>query len=174
MGATQLRPWQRGGPICEHCDHVHLGADVCHNSENREHLCGCKGTKETGKVNLCEREESSMSENVEVVEGNAPAPRRKKGPALPAKPAKDQHLPGLEPKVDKTIHRAIEEYVEARDQRMQLTRIEVEKKNHLLMVMKTAGVVDYDVAGHQAHIAVEETIKAKLAGAGDEGEAETE
>lgn len=45
--------------ICEHCDHVHLGApgEACHNSENREHLCGCTGTPES-VVNLCERSDT--------------------------------------------------------------------------------------------------------------------
>ena len=115
-----------------------------------------------------------MSNDVEVVEGNAPAPRRGKGAELPKKRAKDQHLPGMEPKVDKSIHRAIEEYVEARDQRMALTRVEVEKRNHLLSVMKAAGIVDYDVDHHEAHIATEETIKAKLIRAGDEDESGAE
>jgi len=50
---TRLRSWQTGGPICEHCDHVHLGT-TCHNSEHRSHLCGCISTAESSKVNLCD------------------------------------------------------------------------------------------------------------------------
>jgi hypothetical protein len=56
---------------CEHCDHKHLGAEVCHNSKNRQHLCGCRGTKETGTINLCEGE-GAMAKDVEVVEGSDP------------------------------------------------------------------------------------------------------
>jgi hypothetical protein len=57
--------------LCEHCNHKHLGAEVCHNSNNRQHLCGCRGTKETGTINLCEGE-GAMDKDVEVVEGCAP------------------------------------------------------------------------------------------------------
>lgn len=51
----RVHPWhhsRNGGPICDACNHVHLGEGVCHNSENRSHLCGCTGTKES-VVNLC-------------------------------------------------------------------------------------------------------------------------
>jgi hypothetical protein len=39
---------------CSLCGHTHLGDDVCHNSENRDHLCGCRGTPETARLNLCD------------------------------------------------------------------------------------------------------------------------
>lgn len=56
---VRIHPWhhaRRDGHrvICEHCNHVHLGAAACHNSERRDHLCGCIGTADTGKVNLCD------------------------------------------------------------------------------------------------------------------------
>jgi hypothetical protein len=50
----------RTGPTCEHCNHRHLSEAVCHNSENREHLCGCLGTKETGHINLCNERSTAM------------------------------------------------------------------------------------------------------------------
>lgn len=113
-----------------------------------------------------------MSE-MEVVQGTAPGPRRVKKDAEAPKRAKDAHLPGLEPVVNAAVHRAIEEYVEARDHRMQLTKVEVEKRAALMRVMKEAGLADYVVDGHEAHIEHgEETVKAKLVSEDEEGEGE--
>jgi hypothetical protein len=71
--------------ICDHCNHVHLGAAACHNSERRDHLCGCKGTAETGKVNICDKETTMATktngkdqDGFENVDGNAPAEKKAK------------------------------------------------------------------------------------------------
>jgi len=96
------------------------------------------------------------------VQGNAvPARGAKKPPKLAAR-AKDRHLPGMEPKTIPAVHKAIEEYVEARDHRMQLTKVEVEKKAILLHEMKKAGIPVYNVDGHEASLEVDEQVKARL------------
>jgi hypothetical protein len=97
---------------------------------------------------------------VEVV-GNPVAPRRGKAPK-PAPRARDQHLPGMEPKTVPAIHKAIEEYVVARDHRMELTKIEVQKKAILMHEMKQAGLLTYRVDGHEAELVVDEQVKARL------------
>lgn len=86
--------------------------------------------------------------------------------------AKQEFIPGTEPVKIVAVHRAIESYVEARDNRMGLTKIEVEKKAHLLTVMHNAGIVDYAVDGHEAHIEVDEQLKAKIRSDEDEPEVE--
>jgi hypothetical protein len=104
----------------------------------------------------------------QVVDGNAPKGGRKKkappaGVALVPKTERTAHLPGMEPVTIPEVHAAIEEYVSARDQRMALTKLETEKKAHLLKVMKAAGIPAYNVDGHQAEIETgEETVKARL------------
>lgn len=102
--------------------------------------------------------------DVEIVHGNPVARRAKKVAEAfaPGKRPRDQHLPGMEPKTIPTVHQAIEEYVAARDARMELTKVEVEKKAHLLKVMKDQGIKGYAVDGHEATLDVEETVKAKL------------
>ena len=102
--------------------------------------------------------------DVEIVHGNPVAKRAKKVAEAfaPSKRPKERHLPGMEPKTIPTVHRAIEDYVAARDARMELTKVEVEKKAHLLKVMKDQGITGYAVDGHEATLDVEETVKAKL------------
>ena len=68
----------------------------------------------------------------------------------------------MEPKTIPAVHAAIEEYVAARDQRMQLTKVEVEKKAALLDAMKKAGVLAYSVDGHSAELEIDEQVKARL------------
>jgi hypothetical protein len=94
------------------------------------------------------------------------------GPSMRKRSAKQEFIPGTEPVKIVAVHRAIESYVEARDNRMGLTKIEVEKKAHLLTVMHNAGIVDYAVDGHEAHIEVDEQLKAKIRSDEDEPEVE--
>lgn len=101
----------------------------------------------------------------QVVDGNAPKERRKKGSALVGAPPRErtQHLPGMEPVTVPKIHQAIEEYTAIRDARMDMTRKEVDAKAKLLRVMKEEGLATYAVDGHEAEIeAGEETVKARL------------
>lgn len=90
----------------------------------------------------------------ENVDGKAPETKGKK--------ASNAHLPGMEPKTIPSVHRAIEEYVEVRDQRMGLTKIETEKKAHLMTVMKKHDITTYCVDGHEATLETDETVKARL------------
>lgn len=78
------------------------------------------------------------------------------------KAAKQTFIPGTEPKKIPQIHNAIGRYVEARDERMEFTQKEVEKKATLLKAMKDNKIFDYNVDGHEAHVSIDETIKAKI------------
>lgn len=116
-------------------------------------FCGCK---------VLVRDGNGKDADVEVVEGNAPRPRRKKGAKVEARASLTGHLPGMEPKVLPSVHNAIEDYVEVRDRKKKLTELEAEKKNHLIQVMKKAGVTEYNVDGHTATIEANEKVKAEL------------
>jgi hypothetical protein len=94
------------------------------------------------------------------VEGNA-VPLRTKAPK-PTPRARNQHLPGMEPKTIPSVHKAIEEYVVARDHRMELTKVEVQKKAILMHEMKQAGLLTYSVDGHEAELEIDEQVKARL------------
>jgi len=84
---------------------------------------------------------------------------------------KQEHLPGQEPQAKiAAVHHAIEAYVEVRDQRMQLTEVEVQKRTLLGEIMKKHGLTKYAVDGHIAEIEAEEKIKAKLKDEEDEPE----
>lgn len=85
-----------------------------------------------------------------------------------AKRPKQTFIPGTEPKTIPAIHRAIEEYVEARDKRMDLLEVEVERKGHLLNLMKEEKISDYSVDGHEAHVSIDESIKARIRTADEE------
>lgn len=117
----------------------------------------------------CALKENPMKSNgkdpdVEIVHGNPVARRAKKVAEAfaPGKRPKQGYIPGTEPKIITDVHQAIEDYVAARDARMELTKVEVEKKTHLLQVMKAKGITAYAVDGHEAALDVEETVKAKL------------
>jgi len=95
------------------------------------------------------------------VEGNAVPARSAKAPK-PAPRPRNQHLPGMEPKTIPSVHKAIEEYVIARDHRMELTKVEVQKKAILMHEMKQAGLLTYSVDGHEAELEIDEQVKARL------------
>jgi len=99
---------------------------------------------------------------VEVEGSPVASSRRRAKPPAPAPRPHTQHLPGMEPVVVPAVHKAIEEYVVARDQRMELTKIEVQKKAILMEAMKQAGLPKYSVDGHEAEIEVDEQVKARL------------
>lgn len=98
----------------------------------------------------------------EVVD--VPAPKNK------ARKPKQEHLPGQEPVKIAAVHNAIEAYVEARDERMKLTVVEVQKRTLLMEIMKKHGITTYAVDGHLADIESEEKIKARLKDEEDEPE----
>lgn len=98
---------------------------------------------------------------------DVPAPEQKGRARQP----KQDHLPGQEPQAKiAAVHDAIEKYVEVRDQRMQLTELEVQKRTLLGAIMKKNGLTKYAVDGHIAEIESEEKIKAKLKTDEDEPE----
>jgi|SRR5689334_1576965 len=107
--------------------------------------------------------------DVEVVDGRAPKGskhRRGKKKGAVAAPASTgtAHLPGMAPKILPSVHNAIEEFVDVHERRKKLTELEAEKKNHLIQVMKKAGITTYHVDGHRALLESEEKLKAGLDG----------
>lgn len=140
--------------------HTHDGCAVYHTGATCAIQEGTmKSLPEIVKANGKDRD------GFENVDGNPTARRARKVAKAFAPSAarpRDQHLPGLEPKTIPAVHKAIEEYVVARDNRMELTKIEVEKKAVLLAAMKAAGIKQYGVDGHRAEMDVEETVKAKI------------
>lgn len=76
--------------------------------------------------------------------------------------SEQQFIPGTEPKIIPLVHAAIGKYVDARDRRQELTKIEVEEKASLLQAMKEAKIFDYDVDGREAHVSIDESVKAKV------------
>lgn len=143
---------------CQKCHHIHLNADRCYYSTARDNLCLCAHEQENRTMSRMK----SNGKDVEIIHGRTPA-KRKKTAAKVTRDTKTKHLPGMEPKTIATVRRAIEDYVEARDQRMALTKIEVEKKAKLMDAMKKAGITHYSVDGREADLDVEETVKARIA-----------
>lgn len=146
---------------CPACQHRHLGGVTCFHSTSRTTLCMCRDSQ---KGDPMTKENGKDRDGFENVEGNPTTTRaRKVAKAFaPSTRPKEQHLPGLEPKTIPAVHTAIEEYVEARDNRMELTKIEVEKKGVLLAAMKAAGITEYGVDGRHAERDVQETVKANI------------
>lgn len=64
-----------------------------------------------------------------------------------AKKPKQSFIPGTEPKRFKDLDEAAEEYREGRDERMEATTVEVERKNKLIELMKKHKLVQYDIPG---------------------------
>lgn len=75
---------------------------------------------------------------------------KKKGTATATKPKrepkpKQAHLIGMEPPSVPEIDKAASAYCDVRDQRMEMTKVEVEKKTILLHVMQKHGFKVYDL-----------------------------
>lgn len=72
------------------------------------------------------------------------------------------YIPGTEPKVIPAVHKAIEDYVVVRDERLELQSQEKELKAQLKTALKKAGLDSYNIDGHEAHLEFDENVKAKL------------
>lgn len=97
---------------------------------------------------------------------------KKKAPAKgkPTKP-RDQPLPGMEDSAIKPLEDAAHAYAELRDERMGLSRQEVDLKQRLIGLMKTHGKDHYQRDGITIDLVQEsETVKVRVKKAGtDEG-----
>lgn len=142
---------------CPRCGHIHLGQANCYHSTGRDNLCTCKSTE---------------GETMAKKKSRRPAARKPN--AKHAARAQQAFIPGTQPETIPEIHSAIEDYVEARDRRMELTKVETEKKAVLLGAMKKHKKTEYAVDGHEAHLSVDETDKAKVRVPGEDGPAEVE
>ena len=90
-----------------------------------------------------------------------------KGPRKPETPKKprprDQRLPGTEDTVIQEIENAAESYAAARDERMELTKVEVERKSAIMATMKRHGKRHYKRDGIESDIVTEsESVKVKI------------
>ena len=90
-----------------------------------------------------------------------------------------EHLPGLEPIRHIEIEEAAEAYIAARDQRMAMTKVEVEQRTILMQAMSVRDLREYKYDGYVvSRVAGVEKIKVNQiptggadAGERDEGEA---
>lgn len=85
-----------------------------------------------------------------------------------------QALPGMEQPRVPAVEKAAAKYVYARDERMGLTKIEVERRNILLDEMHKAGLKVYEYDGKVVEIVAPEKVKVRGAAADDDEEADDE
>lgn len=83
--------------------------------------------------------------------------------------AKQQRLPTMEDKVDKDLTRLVEAYVEARDERMALTKKEVDSKNLLALKMREKNLTTY--RDDHFVVTIDSVEKLKVRKDGDDEEA---
>lgn len=88
------------------------------------------------------------------------------------KRGKQGYLDGLEPPSVPAIDRAAEAYVSTRNERMELTELEVEKHAALLEQMNKAGLTTYTYDGYVVNVL--STSKVKVKKSKEPGEAEEE
>ena len=72
-------------------------------------------------------------------------------------------LPGQETQKDEEIIRVAEHYRTARDERMKLTKVEVERRDFLQAMMNSKGLKHYKFEGVEVDIIAEEKVKVKIA-----------
>lgn len=84
--------------------------------------------------------------------------------------AKQIHIPGQEPVVNKAVEKLADEYVEARDERMAALKVEVEVKTKLVMASNDAKLTAYEHGDY--HITLESLDKVKVKIGGEEEETE--
>ena len=83
-------------------------------------------------------------------------------PARGRKPRERQsRLPGMERPSNPTIDRAADEYVEARDERMKLTKRELETGDRLKLLMKEHDLRTYENDDLEISFDVSEKVKVK-------------
>ncbi len=79
----------------------------------------------------------------------------------PRKRLKQNHLPGMEPPSVAAIDRAAEDYVKVRDERMEMTKDEVEKHDRLLGLMREHGLDTYEFDGFTINCQTKTKVKVK-------------
>lgn len=77
-------------------------------------------------------------------------------------------LPGQETEKDEEIIRAAEHYRTARDERMKLTKVEVERRDFLQAMMNSKGLKEYKFEGVEVEIVADEKVKVRIAKKEDE------
>ena len=106
----------------------------------------------------------------------APAPKRQTPPAAnvkavrPVQPKPRQaRLPGVDDPVIEELQRAAEDYADVRDERMELTKREVQKQEMLLQIMKKYGKSTYVHEGVECKLIHEkEKVRVKIRKGEDE------
>lgn len=88
------------------------------------------------------------------------------------KKPKQTSIPGTERKVNKAVRTAAENYVEVRDERMDLTKMEVAKRDLLIEVMKKFELTTYRDEDADLEVTLDVTEKCRVkklsSGSGDE------
>lgn len=87
-----------------------------------------------------------------------------------------QQIPGTEDKEHPKVSAAAKEYVAIRDERMALTKREVEAKTRLLEICRQEGIERYVIEGgeHEVVHEVSENVKVRRVRGGSEGGDESE
>ena len=99
------------------------------------------------------------------------AVKKAKRPVRPKRRrAKQQMIPGTEGPRIPTIDKAAEEYVDIRDERMGLQKSETSRHDHLLGLMREAGLNEYEFDGSIVRLTSTSKVKVKRK---KEAEAET-
>ena len=83
---------------------------------------------------------------------------------------KQKELPGMEKPSIEDVERAADEYVDARDKRMALTKQEVETRDALIAAMRAHKIKSYEYDGRL--VTLEATAKIKVKSVADEDEAD--
>jgi hypothetical protein len=81
-----------------------------------------------------------------------------RGPA----PAATDRLPGMETEVIPELEAAAVDYAGVRDQRMELTKVEVDRKDGLLLLMKSNGLDRYDNNGVHIRLSLAANVKVRV------------
>lgn len=99
-------------------------------------------------------------------------PEEKSSGAAPKKQKnlpKQEQLPGVENAAIKEIEDAAIEYAEGRDERMEATRVEVERKQRLIEAMHKAKKTEYRRGNIDIKLVTEkESVKVKIKDEGEE------
>lgn len=75
---------------------------------------------------------------------------------------KQGHLPGMEPPRNKDLDRLADAYADARDERMQLLRTEINKRDLLHAKMTELGLKFYEFDGKTVEIIADEKVKVRM------------
>lgn len=75
------------------------------------------------------------------------------------------HLPTMEPPKLPVIDRAVQEYVEARDVRMAAGKVEKDKKEQLISLLKEKDLPEYENGDIWVKLESKQSVKARIGGA---------